>query len=97
MKLYLNSAKEMQTLYGFGTSACWWAQACGDEKTQNELAELLYGDSGLKLNIYRYNIGGGYDEENNRVENPWRRTESFLVYDRESEASFWDFEREKMP
>ena len=52
----------MQTLYGFGTSACWWAQACGEEKTQDEIAELLYGDSGLKLNIYRYNIGGGYDE-----------------------------------
>ena len=95
MKLYLGSAKEMQTLYGFGTSACWWAQACGEEKTQDEIAELLYGDSGLKLNIYRYNIGGGYDEDNCRVENPWRRTESFLVYDRESEVSFWDFNRDK--
>ncbi|MCR5207851.1 MAG: hypothetical protein K6C14_05170 [Eubacterium sp.] len=95
MKLYLNSAKELQKLYGFGTSACWWAQACGDSKTQDEIAELLYGDAGLKLNIYRYNIGGGFDEENNRVSNPWRRTESFLVYDRESEVSFWDFERDK--
>lgn len=95
MKLYPKSAKELQTLYGFGTSACWWAQACGDGKTQDEIAELLYGDSGLKLNIYRYNIGGGYDENNNRVANPWRRTESFLVYDRESEVSFWDFSRDK--
>lgn len=95
MKLYLSVAKELQTLYGFGTSACWWAQACEDEKTQNEIAELLYGSSGLGLNIYRYNIGGGYDEDNNRVANPWRRTESFLVYDRESEASFWDFGRDK--
>ena len=95
MKIYLNSAKKLQKLYGFGTSACWWAQACGDEEVQNEIAELLYGNSGLKLNIYRYNIGAGFDENNNRVENPWRRTESFLVYDRESEASFWDYGRDK--
>ena len=95
MRINLTSPKQLQTLKGWGTSACWWAQAVSDEKTQEELAELLYGDSGLRLNIYRYNIGGGYDEELNRVENPWRRTESFLLYDREKEESTWDFSRDK--
>ena len=95
MNIYLNSAKELQTVYGFGTSACWWAQACEDEKTQNEIAELLYGKSGLNLNIYRYNIGEGFDENNCRVDNPWRRTESFLLFDRETEACVWDFTRDK--
>lgn len=95
MKIYLGSAKELQTLYGFGTSACWWAQAVGDAKTQDEIAELLYGESGLKLNIYRYNIGAGYDKDNCRVENPWRRTQSFMLFDRETEACVWDFNRDK--
>ena len=95
MKINLSSAKELQTFKGWGTSACWWSQAISDENTQNEIAELLYGDSGLRLNIYRYNIGGGYDEELNRVSNPWRKTESFLLYDREKETSCWDFSRDK--
>ena len=95
MKINLQNAKPMQTLKGWGTSACWWSQAVGDEKTRSELAELLYGDSGLKLNIYRYNIGGGFEEGNCRIENPWRRTESFMLFDREEEEASWDFSRDK--
>ena len=95
MKIKLSEARELQTLKGWGTSACWWSQYCGDEKTQNEIAELLYGNSGLKLNIYRYNIGGGFDPDNYRVKDPWRRTESFMLYDREKEETSWDFSRDK--
>ena len=95
MKINLYSAKRLQTLYGWGTSACWWSQAVSDENTQSELAELLYGNSGLRLNIYRYNIGGGFDKDLNRVQNPWRRTESFMLYDREKETVSWDFTRDK--
>jgi O-glycosyl hydrolase len=95
MRINLKAAERMQTLRGWGASACWWAQAVSDEKTQEELAELLYGDSGLALNIYRYNIGAGYEEGNNRIENPWRRTESFMLFDREKEESSWDFSRDK--
>ena len=95
MKLELNNLERLQTIKGWGTSACWWAQSISDEKTQDEIAELLYGDSGLRLSIYRYNIGGGYDEELNRVENPWRRTESFMLFDREKEECSWDFSRDK--
>lgn len=95
MKIDLRNAKRLQKLYGFGTSACWWSQACRDEKTQNEIAELLYGDSGLKLNIYRYNVGAGFDPDNCRVADPWRRSESFLQYDREKEEWSWDFSKDK--
>ncbi len=95
MKINLEKAVRLQTFKGWGTSACWWAQSVSDEKTQKELAELLYGDGGLKLNIYRYNIGAGFDEELNRVENPWRKTESFMLYDRETEERSWDFSRDK--
>lgn len=95
MKLDLTNAKKLQKLYGWGTSACWWSQACGDEKTQNEITELLYGSSGLKLNIYRYNIGGGTDKDSCRIANPWRRTESFMLFDKESQETTWDFSRDK--
>lgn len=95
MNINLKEAKRLQTLYGWGTSACWWSQAVSDEKTQDEIADLLYTDKGLNLNIYRYNVGGGYDLDNNRVKNPWRVTESFLQFDREKEEWSWDFSADK--
>ncbi|MGN0459210.1 MAG: glycoside hydrolase [Eubacterium sp.] len=95
MKVDFYSAKNMQTLYGWGSSACWWSQYCPVGETADEIARLLYSKDGLNLNIYRYNIGGGTDEGNCRVENPWRRTESFLLFDSEREAYEWDFSRDK--
>ena len=95
MKINLKNAKQLQQFKGWGTSACWWSQYCAGEKTQNEIAELLYGNSGLKLNIYRYNVGGGTDPDNFRVKDPWRRTESFMLFDREKEETSWDFSRDK--
>lgn len=94
MKINLKSAKEMQTIKGFGTSACWWSQNCKGRAAE-EIAELLYGNSGLGLNIYRYNVGGGTDETNCRVANPWRRTESMYCFDREKEEGYYDFGRDK--
>lgn len=95
MKINLNQAKKMHTIKGWGTSACWWSQYCKDEKTAEEICDLLYGEDGLKLNIYRYNVGGGTDEENCRVANPWRKTESFYVFDKEKEEGYYDFSRDK--
>lgn len=95
MNIDLTNAKKLQKLYGWGTSACWWSQACGEEKTQNEVTELLYGNSGLKLNIYRYNIGGGTDENSCRIANPWRKTDSFMLFDKENQEATWDFSRDK--
>ena len=95
MKINLRETKKLQTLKGWGTSACWWSQYCADESVAEEIAELLYGDTGLGLNIYRYNIGGGTDPENCRVTNPWRVTESFYKYDREKEEGEYDFTADK--
>lgn len=95
MKIDLKSAKKLQTLKGWGTSACWWSQYCKEESTQNEIASLLYGREGLGLNIYRYNIGGGTDENNCRISDPWRRTESFMLFDRETGERRWDFSRDR--
>ncbi|GGQ79335.1 RICIN domain-containing protein [Streptomyces asoensis] len=46
---------------GWGTSLVWFANATGDypPAVREKLADLLFGDDGLALNIARYNIGGG--------------------------------------
>ncbi|GGM19362.1 hypothetical protein GCM10010129_74580 [Streptomyces fumigatiscleroticus] len=46
---------------GWGTSLVWFANATGDypAEIREKLAELLFDDDGLALNIARYNIGGG--------------------------------------
>lgn len=95
MKINLNNTAKLQTLKGWGTSSCWWSQYCADEKAVEEISELLYGKRGLGLNIYRYNVGGGTDYDNCRVDNPWRRTESMYTFDRESGMGEYDFSRDK--
>ncbi|MEV8437914.1 glycoside hydrolase [Actinosynnema sp. NPDC051121] len=46
---------------GWGTSLVWFANATGGypDALRNRLANLLFGEDGLRLNIARYNIGGG--------------------------------------
>ena len=90
MKINLSKAKKIKTLKGFGASACWWSTQISDEKTADDVVDLLYGDDGLKLNIYRYNVGGGYERDNLRISNPWRYIESFMNKD----GSF-DWSRDK--
>ncbi|MFY1649823.1 Ig-like domain-containing protein [Solwaraspora sp. WMMB762] len=50
-----------QQFQGWGTSLVWFANATGSypDEIRDRLAELLFGDDGLSLNIARYNIGGG--------------------------------------
>ncbi|MBO4339304.1 MAG: hypothetical protein J5877_05240 [Clostridia bacterium] len=95
MKITINEKTELQSIYGWGASACWWSQNVSDEKTRDEIAKYLYSKDGLALNIYRYNVGAGYDEKNNRVDNPWRLTESFLVKNEETGKWEYDFTRDK--
>ncbi|MDX2826977.1 ricin-type beta-trefoil lectin domain protein [Streptomyces ipomoeae] len=46
---------------GWGTSLVWFANATGDypDEIREKLADLVFGEDGLNLNIARYNIGGG--------------------------------------
>ena len=100
IKVDFKTAKDRQKLLGFGTSACWWSHKIPSPEVAQELAELLYGESGLGLNIYRYNVGAGWDENNCRVNNPWRRVESFYIYDDDNESEHYhgggyDWERDR--
>ncbi len=92
----VNKFVEHQTFEGFGTSSAWWSQTIDDEETAREIARLLYDDeTGLGLDIYRYNIGGG-EKENPacRIGDPNRRTESFYVFNKETGEYEYDFTRD---
>ena len=58
---------------GWGTSLCWWANRLGYSDTlAQKAADAFYGDDGLRMNIMRYNIGGGDDPTHTHI----RRTDS---------------------
>jgi hypothetical protein len=42
---------------GWGTSLAWWANINYPDSIKNNISELLFGNSGLSLNIVRYNLG----------------------------------------
>ena len=75
-----------EQITGFGTSACWWSHMIDDDATRSDLIGRLFGEDGLRLNIYRYNVGGGVNPAHNRVGDPWHNTESFYVFNEETGA-----------
>lgn len=54
---------------GWGTSLCWWANRIGYSDKLTDLAVDAFFDQtkGLKLNIVRYNIGGGDDPSHRHI------------------------------
>lgn len=92
----VNKYMVYQTFEGFGTSSCWWSQNIDSEEQANEIARLLYDDeTGLGLDIYRYNIGGGEkDNPNSRIGDLARRTESFYVFNEQTGEYEYDFTRD---
>jgi len=56
-----NPAYASEPFEGWGTSLVWFANATGGypEEVRADLAEKVFGEDGLNLNIARYNIGGG--------------------------------------
>lgn len=58
----VDPAVQYQTIEGWGTSLAWWAEGAGgwsDAGQRARLADALFDpDTGLGLNVVRYNIGG---------------------------------------
>ena len=54
---------------GWGTSLCWWANRIGysDKLTDAAIDAFFDQTKGLKLNIVRYNIGGGDDPSHHHI------------------------------
>ncbi|WP_460073198.1 glycoside hydrolase [Streptomyces sp. YKOK-I1] len=57
----IDPSYRQQEFEGWGTSLVWFANATGGypEPVRRRLVDLLFGEDGLRLNIARYNIGGG--------------------------------------
>ena len=58
---------------GWGSSLCWWANRVGySDSLSQKAADAFYGDDGLRMNIARFNIGGGDDPSHHHI----KRTDS---------------------
>ncbi|MDE5654390.1 MAG: hypothetical protein K2I46_02150, partial [Clostridia bacterium] len=56
----LNETETHQVFQGFGASSAWVYQSFGlseNSQLKDDTMEALYGDSGLGLNTFRYNVG----------------------------------------
>ncbi len=62
----ISPAQQLQICEGWGVSLCWWANMCGhwSDKKLDEIIDWLVSPTGLNMNIFRYNIGGGDDPNN---------------------------------
>lgn len=69
VNLDLSQKSPLGTFDGWGTSICWWGHHLGENLSVEHLEEVvkaLYDEeTGLGLNIARYNIGGGDDPTHN--------------------------------
>lgn len=57
----IDPSYQQQPFQGWGTSLVWFANVTGGypDEVRDKLVDLLFGEDGLRLNIARYNIGGG--------------------------------------
>ncbi|MBQ7740686.1 MAG: hypothetical protein IJT65_05590, partial [Eubacterium sp.] len=63
-KTTINTSTTYQTIEGFGASAAWWAQDVGQWSNCSDILSLLYSkENGIGLNIYRYNLGAGSEDQ----------------------------------
>jgi len=92
--ILLDSASRSQTMDGFGTSGCWWAQDVGtwDVSVKDRISDWLFDrEKGIGLTQYRFNAGAG---GLNEAKDPWRRVETFEtapgVYDWTKDAGSVD-------
>ncbi len=85
-----------QEITGWGTSSCWWGQIAGASKNAEEITKLLFSEEGLGLNVFRYNVGAGERENPNSrlAKDSWRSSESFLVYNEETDEYEYDWNQD---
>lgn len=63
---YVAPGQWLQENEGWGVSLCWWARMCGEwsDAKLDQLITWLVSPTGLNMRIFRYNIGGGDDPQN---------------------------------
>ncbi len=76
---------------GWGTSLCWWANRVGySDLLAEQTAELFYGDSGLRMNIARFNIGGGDDPSHDHITRTDSNMPGYTVYNNGNITYNWN-------
>lgn len=76
---------------GWGTSLCWWANRIGSSETLvRDSAKLFFSDDGLRLNIMRYNIGGGDDPSHNHITRTDSEMPGWWKHDKEKKKFFFN-------
>ena len=77
----IDTTTTYQTIEGWGASGAWWAQEVGAwENTKDVLRYLYSKNGGIGLNIYRYNVGAG-SQDDSSLYNVGTRTRCFLQAD----------------
>ncbi len=79
------------TFEGWGTSLCWWANRIGysDSLTQKAV-DAFYGDNGLRLNIARFNIGGGDNPSHTHIKRTDSNMPGYTVYNNGNITYDWN-------
>ena len=81
---------------GWGTSLCWWANRIGySDSLAQQAADAFYGDNGLRLNIARYNIGGGDDPSHNHITRTDSDVPGYTVYNNGQVTYDWNADAEQ--
>ena len=92
IKVNPNKAITNSTFEGWGTSLCWWANRLGYSDTLAQLAaDAVFGVDGLRLNIMRYNIGGGDDPAHHHITRTDSAVPGWLYFDEASQSYVYDY------
>lgn len=76
---------------GWGTSLCWWANRIGySDSLAQQAADLFYGDNGLRLNIARFNIGGGDNPTHTHITRTDSNMPGYTVYNNGNVTYDWN-------
>ena len=76
---------------GWGTSLCWWANRVGySDSLAQQTAELFFGDDGLRMNIARFNIGGGDDPSHTHITRTDSNMPGYTVYQNGQVSYNWN-------
>ena len=81
---------------GWGTSLCWWANRLGySDALAQKAADAFYGGDGLRMNIMRYNIGGGDDPSHNHITRTDSAVPGWLYWDESAQEYVYDYDADR--
>lgn len=88
-----NFSEKNKTFEGWGTSLCWWANRLGySDSLAQQSADAFYGEDGLRLNIMRYNIGGGDDPEHDHITRTDSAVPGWLYWNEEKQEYVYNYD-----